>query len=98
MQKFSNPLNAPLDMKKILLPLGLLAMATIVSSCGPAADGKKVAEKYCECSEMKDVTQRNECSEEYHRMYNDYHRQYLEDSEALKEFMEAFESNLSCVE
>ncbi|MBP5759476.1 MAG: hypothetical protein J6W45_08760 [Bacteroidales bacterium] len=85
-------------MKKILFPIGLLALLTVVSSCGPAAAGKKVAQKYCECSEMKDVNAKNDCSEEYHRMYNDYHRQYLADPEDLKEFMEAFESNLSCIE
>ena len=85
-------------MKKKLFPIILLALFTTVCSCGPAADGKKVAQKYCECSEYKDVTKKNECSEEYHRMYNDYHRQYLNDPEALKVFMEAFESHLSCVE
>ncbi len=85
-------------MKKILFPIFLVALLSTVCSCGPAADGKKVAQKYCECSELKDVNERNACSEEYHRMYNDYHRQYLADPEALKEFMESFESHLSCVE
>ena len=85
-------------MKKILFPIVLMALFVTVSSCGPAADGKKVAKKYCECSEMKDINEKNRCSEEYHRMYNDYHRQYLGDEEALKEFVEAFESHLTCVE
>ena len=85
-------------MKKTLLPIVSLALAAVVSSCGPAAKGKEVAQKYCECSELKDVNERNACSEEYHRMYSDYHRQYLANPEELKEFMEAFESHLSCVE
>lgn len=85
-------------MKKILFSIGLLSLLALVSACGPAADGKKVAKKYCQCSELKDVNERNECSEEYHRMYNDYHRQYLSNPEDLKVFVEAFESNLSCVE
>ena len=85
-------------MKKMLFPLGLLAMAISVSACGPAADGKKAAKKYCECSEYKDVNKQNACSEEFHRMYNDYHRKYLGDPQALKEFMEAYESHLSCLE
>lgn len=85
-------------MKKTLLPIVSLALAAVVSSCGPAAKGKEVAQKYCECSEYADLNKKNDCFKEFQNLRNKYRRDYLDDNAALKEFEEAFNSNLSCVE
>ena len=85
-------------MKKIIIPMAFLALAATVSSCGPAAKGKKVAQKFCECNEYTDVYKKNECFKEFQDLRNEYRRDYLNDPVALKEFEDAISSNLTCLE
>lgn len=85
-------------MKKTLLPLMLLLLVAALSACGPAAKGKQVAKKFCECSEMEDIKQRKECNDQANEEYQKYHRQYLTDKEDLQAFNDAFENHRTCME
>lgn len=85
-------------MKKTLLPFILLLVVATFSACGPAANGKKVAEKFCECSMIENMSDRNDCNTEATIENEKYRREYLADKEALKEYEEAFESHRDCKE
>lgn len=82
----------------MFIPMAILLLAAVVSGCSPADKGKRVAKKYCECSEYSDVYKKNECFKEFQNLHNEYRRDYLGDPVAMKEFEDAISSNLSCVE
>ena len=79
-------------MKKILFPIGLLAMLCVSACSSPTGKGEKVAQKFCECLEMKDINQQNECNTKATEEYNEIHREYIDDPQALKEFEDAYNS------
>lgn len=85
-------------MKKITLSISLLILVAALSACGPAYQGKKVAEKFCECSQKKDQNEWNECNKKAMEEYQNLHRKYYSDEEDLKAFEEAFESHRTCNE
>ena len=81
-------------MKKILLSVSALAFVAALVACsgGPAAEGRKVAQKACECQKLaEDDTKSVEaetCIEEWGEMLKEAYEKYENDEAKMKEFVE----------
>lgn len=80
-------------MKKVLLSVGALVLVAAMAGCsgGPAAEGKAVAKKACECQKLsKDDTKSAEaeaCIEEWGEMLKAAYEKYENDEAKMKEFI-----------
>lgn len=85
-------------MKKVLLSVSALAFVATMASCagGPAAEGKKIAQKACECQKLsQDDTKAAEaeaCIEEWGEMIKAAYEKYENDEAKMKEFLEGGDS------
>ena len=84
--------------KKLLLSLSALSFVAVMAGCssGPAAEGKKIAKKACECQQLaKDDTKAAEaeaCIEEWGEMLRVAYEKYENDEVKMKEFIEGGDS------
>ncbi len=80
-------------MKKILLFVSAMTFVAVMAGCsgGPAAEGKKIAKKACECQQLaKDDTKSAEaeaCIEEWGEMLEVAYEKYENDEVKMKEFL-----------
>lgn len=80
-------------MKKVLLSVSALAVVTMMVGCGggPAAEGRAVAKKACECQKLSmDDTKSVEaeaCIEEWGDMLKAAYEKYENDEVKMKEFI-----------
>ena len=90
---FCKNLKLKVMMKKVLLSLSALAFVSLMVGCsgGPAAEGKALAKKACECQTLsKDDTKAAEaeaCIEEWGEMLKAAYEKYENDEEKMKEFI-----------
>ncbi|MBR1765599.1 MAG: hypothetical protein IJ745_00990 [Bacteroidales bacterium] len=84
-------------MKKALFIVGLMPLAAFFAACGgPAADGRRLAEKACQCSKLdlddSKAAEAEACIEEWSRMIEKATKKYADDAEKLAKFVEGSES------
>ena len=82
-------------MKKLLFPIGILALLAVVSACSsPAGKGRKMAQKHCECFENKDLNLQKKCNDKILDEYNRLRHEYIKsnDRQSLKTMEEAYDS------
>lgn len=95
LQKIKNLIDM---MKKVLLSVSAMVLAVVIVGCagGPAAEGKKIAQKACECQKLaKDDTKAAEaeaCIEEWGEMIKVAYEKYENDEAKMKEFVEGGDS------
>lgn len=87
-------------MKRILFPIGLLAVLAFGVACSSPADkGKKLALKECECYNINDQEERMKCINAALDERDSLDRKYRQDTAAYKEFKNAYETHrTSCSE
>lgn len=80
-------------MKKVVLTLSAFALVAMFAACGgPAADGKKLAEKRCECKKMEKGEDKDKCKEERDKMEEEMEQKYKDaDEETLQKFDDAYD-------
>ena len=85
-------------MKKVLLSVSALVLVSVMVCCqaGPAAEGKRIAQKACECQQLsKDDTKAAEaeaCIEEWGEMIRVAYEKYENDEAKMKEFVQGGDS------
>ncbi len=73
-------------MKKVFLSLSAIALVAMFAACGgPKADGKRMAEKECECKTLKKEWKADKENAEKEKKYKDC----KEEKEALEKELEA---------
>ena len=73
-------------MKKVVLSLSIFALVAMFAACGgPKADGKKMAEKECECSKLKKEWKADKENKDKEQKYKDCKKEADELDKAMKE-------------
>ena len=83
-------------MKRILFPIGLLAVLAFGVACNSPADkGKKAALKECECHKIENGNEKMKCINAALDEYNMLLREYSGDTAAYQEIKKAYETHRS---
>ena len=73
-------------MKKVVLSLSIFALVAMFGACGgPKADGKKWAEKECECKKLKKEWKADKENKDKEQKYKDCQKEADELDKAMKE-------------